>query len=50
MVFPKLLSLSGRLELALSQVSSLRREQEGGSQPRALYDEQVDEEDEEEKM
>lgn len=43
-VFPKLLSLSGRLDLALSQVSSLRQGQEDEGEPRTVYDEEVEEE------
>jgi len=42
-VFPKLLSLSGRLELALSQVSSLHEERQEASVPRTVYDEEAEE-------
>lgn len=44
-VFPKLLSLSGRLELALSQVSSLHEERQEASVPRTVYDEEAEEAD-----
>ena len=42
-LFPKLLSLSGRLDLALSQVSSLHEEQHDALLPRSVYDEDIDE-------
>ena len=41
-IFPKLLSLNGRLELALSQISS-HDASEGAAAPHAFYDEEVEE-------
>jgi U3 small nucleolar RNA-associated protein 5 len=44
-VFPKLLSLNGRLELALAQIASQQDHHDGHLLPPATYDEEIDEVD-----
>jgi len=47
-VFPKLLSLNGRLELALAQIASHQDQNGARHEPPATYDEEIDEEDDSE--